>query len=275
MHVSTKPHSALHFVSDFNIYYRTYYLVDIFYANFASEPQQKSCDNRNAGPRERLRMSLFNKKRSVRALDQDSLDAIKRELDSTLNIAANFDKLMAKTGKLAISLEGRVRGDLLAFVLYLDGVGRGGPTDPNEIRVVNKIFDIDLSHVDFELFRNDVGDTHFEHAVPASVLIFNEMGKSVQRAQFTKSDGTVSAEGQTNDLSDLFVCGLINLYALIGSAFISADSVIHESESADLIRYVSMINSAVFGKGAPLPEGAASNALAAHVRLFGKKPKGL
>ena len=219
-------------------------------------------------------MSLFNKKRSVRALDQDSIDAIKRELHSTLAIAANFDRLMAKTGKLTISLEGRVRGDLLAFLLYLDGVGRG-PTDPNEIRVVNKIFDIDLSHVDFELFRNDVGDANFEHAVPASVLIFNEMGKSVQRAQFTKSDGTVAPEGQTSDLSNLFVCGLINLYALIGSAFISADSVIHENESADLIRYVSMINDAVFGKGAPLPEGAASNALAAHVRLFGKKPKGL
>lgn len=216
-------------------------------------------------------MSLFNKKRSVMALDKSSIDAIKSELQSSLNVAESFDKLLAKSGKLVISLEGRVRGDLLAFVLYLDGVGRG-PTDPAEIKVVNQIFDIDLSHVDFELFRKDVGDTNFEHAVPPSVLIFNEMGKNVQRAQFTKSDGSVAQEGQTSDLSDLFVSGLINLYALIGSAFISADGVIHKNESADLIRYIRMINSAVYGEGAPLPAGAAQQTLAAHIRLFKKEP---
>ena len=217
-------------------------------------------------------MSLFNKKRSVMALSDESIAAIKRELDSILNVAANFDKLMAKTGKLVISLEGRVRGDLLAFVLYLDGMG-SGPTDPAEIRVVNQIFGIDLSHVDFTLYRKDVANKYFENAVPPSVLIFNEMGRSVQRAQFTKEDGTVSAQGQTDELSQMFVSGLINLYALIGSAFISADGMIRESESTDLIRYLTMINSAISGADAPLPEGPAQQTLASHVRLFGKKPK--
>ena len=217
-------------------------------------------------------MSLFNKKRSVMALSDESIAAIKRELDSILNVAANFDKLMAKTGKLVISLEGRVRGDLLAFVLYLDGMG-SGPTDPAEIRVVNQIFGIDLSHVDFTLYRKDVANKYFENAVPPSVLIFNEMGRSVQRAQFTKEDGTVSAQGQTDELSQMFVSGLINLYALIGSAFISADGMIRESESTDLIRYLTMINNAISGEDAPLPDGPARQTLASHVRLFGKKPK--
>ena len=217
-------------------------------------------------------MSLFNKKRSVMALSDESIATIKRELDSMLNVAANFDGVMAKTGKLVISLEGRVRGDLLAFLLYLDGVGNG-PTDPAEIRVVNQIFDIDLSHVDFVLFRKDVANKYFENAVPPSVLIFNEMGKSVQRAQFTKKDGSVSAHGQTDELSQMFVSGLINLYALIGSAFISADGTIRESESTDLIRYLTMINNAISGEGAPLPEGPAQQTLASHVRLFGKRPK--
>lgn len=217
-------------------------------------------------------MSLFNRKRSVAALNNDAIYSIKQELNSILDIAASYDKVMSKSDKLIISLEGRVRGDLLAFLLYLDGVGRG-PTDPTEVRVVNKIFDIDLSHVDFVLFRKDVGDKSFENAVPPSILIFDEMGKAVQREQFRTSDGSVGPQGTTTDLSDLFVSGLINLYALIGSAFISADGTIRENESADLIRYISMINRTVYGEDAPLPEGAAQRTLDAHVRLFGKKPK--
>lgn len=217
-------------------------------------------------------MSLFNRKRSVAALSKDAIHSIKQELNSILDIAASYDKVMSKSDKLVISLEGRVRGDLLAFLLYLDGVGRG-PTDPTEIRVVNQIFDIDLSHVDFVLFRKDVGDKSFENAVPPSVLIFDEMGKAVQREQFRTSDGSIGPQGTTTDLSNLFVSGLINLYALIGSAFISADGTIRENESADLIRYISMINRTVYGEDAPLPEGAAQRTLDAHVRLFGKKPK--
>lgn len=217
-------------------------------------------------------MSLFNKKRSVMALSDDAIDSIKQELHSILDIAASYDTAMSKSQDMIISLEGRVRGDLLAFVLYLDGVGRGA-TDMREIEVVNQIFDIDLSHVDFELFRKDVGDKSFENAVPPSILIFNEMGKAVQREQFRKSDGSVGEQGETTDLSTMFVSGLINLYALIGSAFISADGQISERESADLIRYLDMMNRAVFGDGAPLPEGAAQRTLAAHERLFGKKPK--
>lgn len=217
-------------------------------------------------------MSLFNKKRSVMALGDDAINSIKQELQSILDIAASYDKTMSKSGNMVISLEGRVRGDLLAFVLYLDGVGKGA-TDIREIEVVNQIFDIDLSHVDFTLFRKDVGDKSFESAVPPSILIFNEMGKAVQREQFRKRDGTVGEQGATSDLSTLFVTGLINLYALIGSAFISADGQISERESADLIRYLYMMNRAVFGEDAPLPEGAARRTLQAHVRLFGKKPK--
>lgn len=215
---------------------------------------------------------LFNKKRSVRALGDEAIDTIKQELDNMLAVAASFDKAMASTGNLVISLEGRVRGDLLAFALYLDGVGRG-PTDLREIAIVNKIFDIDLSHVDFELFRKDVGDKSFESAVPASVLIFNEMGGMVQREQFKKADGTVAPSGQANDLSRLFVEGLINLYALIGSAFISADEMVSQRESNDLIRYLCMINRAITGSDLPLPDGAAQRAYDAHVRLFGKAPK--
>ncbi len=217
-------------------------------------------------------MSLFNKKRSVTALDQRAISIIKQELQSILDIAASYDKTMSKTGRLIISLEGRVRGDLLAFVLYLDGVGRG-KTDLREIDVVNKIFDIDLSHVDFELFRNDVADSLFEKAVPPSILIFNEMGKMVQREQFRTSEGDVSSQGTTSELSTMFVNGLLNLYALIGSAFISANSEITQRESEDLIRYLCMINNAINGSSLPLPEGAAARTYGAHIRLFGKKPK--
>ncbi len=217
-------------------------------------------------------MSLFEKKRSVRALGDEAINAIKQELDSMLEIAASYDRVMSKSGELIISLEGRIRGDLLAFVLYLDGVGKG-QTDLAEIEVVNQIFDIDLSHVDFELFRSDVGDKEFENAVPASVLIISELGKSVQRAQFTTGDGQVGPQGNSTELSDLFVKGLINLYALIGSAFISADGQITERESADLIRYLCMINRAITGASEPLPEEAARRTMQAHVRLFGKKPK--
>jgi|GEM_PF-2789936 len=217
-------------------------------------------------------MSLFNKKRSVMALGDDAIASIKQELNSILGIAASYDKTLAQSGKLIISLEGRVRGDLLAFVLYLDGVGKS-KVDLREIEVVNQIFDIDLSHVDFTLFRSEVGDKAFEHAVPASILIFNEMGKIVQREQFRKRDGSVGSQGNSAELSSLFVNGLINLYALIGSAFISADGQISEHESEDLIRYLCMMNRAVNGTGAPLPAGAAQRTLDAHVRLFGKQPK--
>ncbi len=217
-------------------------------------------------------MSLFEKKRSVTALGDDAIDTIKQELHSMLKIAASYDKMMLKSGGLVISLEGRIRGDLLAFVLYLDGMGRG-KTDPKEIEVVNQIFDIDLWHVDFELFRNDVGDKEFENAVPPSILIINELGKTVQREQFRKSDGGIGPQGETSDLSNMLVAGLINLYALIGSAFISADGEISERESADLIRYLCMMNRAVTGQCEPLPVGAAQRTMQAHVRLFGKKPK--
>ena len=217
-------------------------------------------------------MSLFDKKRPVTALSKEDIDSIKRELQSILDIAASYDQVMMKSGELVISLEGRIRGDLLAFLLYLDGVGRG-KTDPKEIEVVNQIFDIDLSHVDFQIFRNDVGNKSFESSVPPSALILNEMGKAVQRAQFRKSDGDVGPQGDTDTLSGLFVSGLINVYALIGSAFISADGQAVESESNDLIRYLYMINRAVNGPDAPLPTGPAQRVYDAHVRLFGKRPK--
>jgi hypothetical protein len=217
-------------------------------------------------------MSLFNKKRFVTALGDDALESIKQELHSILSIAASFDKLLSGTGNTTISLEGRVRADLLAFVLYLDGMGKI-KTDPREVEVVNQIFDIDLSHVDFALFRSEVGDKAFEHAVPPSILIFSEMGKVVQREQFRKSDGSVGPQGDTDELSVLFVDGLINLYALIGSAFISANQQISERESGDLIRYLRMMNCAINGPDAPLPAGAAQRTLDAHVRLFGKPPK--
>lgn len=217
-------------------------------------------------------MSLFDKKRSVMALSNEALATIKQELHSMLNIASSYDKVMSNSGENIISLEGRIRGDLLAFVLYLDGMGKG-KTDPKEIEVVNQIFDIDLSHVDFDLYRKDVGDKSFENAVPPSVLIINELGKTVQREQFRTRDGEVGPQGNSTELSSLFVSGLINLYALIGSAFISADGTVSERESGDLIRYLCMMNRAITGTSEPLPEGAAQRAMDAHVRLFGKKPK--
>lgn len=217
-------------------------------------------------------MSLFEKKRSVAALNEDAINSIKRELGSMLEVAASYDRVMGKTGRLVISLEGRIRGDLLGFVLYLDGMGKG-ETDATEIDVVNRIFDIDLWHEDYQLFRRDVSDKRFENAVPPSILIIRELGKTVQREQFRTSDGSVSPQGETTELSDLLVNGLINLYALIGSAFISADGEIVERESADLIRYLCMINRAITGASEPLPQGAAQRTMDAHVRLFGKKPK--
>ncbi|MDO4806693.1 MAG: hypothetical protein Q4A07_05535 [Coriobacteriales bacterium] len=217
-------------------------------------------------------MSLFDKKRSVTALSKEAIDSIKQDLQSMLSIAASYDQVMMRSGELVISLEGRIRGDLLAFALYLDGVGKG-KTDPKEIEVVNQIFDIDLSHVDFEIFRNDVGNKSFESSVPPSALILNEMGKAVQREQFRKSDGNVGPQGDTDTLSNLLVADLINLYALIGSAFITADGQALESESNDLIRYLCMINRALNGPDAPLPAGPAQRVYQAHIRLFGRKPK--
>ena len=217
-------------------------------------------------------MSLFDKKRSVAALSDRAIDSIKNELDSMLGVAASFDNVMQKSDTICISLEGRMRADLLAFTLYLDGVGKG-PTDLAEIKVVNKIFDIDLSHVDFQLYRKDVGNRSFEHAVPPSVLMLNELGRTVQREQFRTSDGSVASQGETSELSSMLVDGLINLYALIGSAFISADGQIRESESNDLIRYLCMMSRAVNGPDASLPEGPAQNVCQSHVRLFGKQPR--
>ena len=205
-------------------------------------------------------MSLFDKKRSVAALSDRAIDSIKNELDSMLGVAASFDNVMHKSDAICISLEGRMRADLLAFTLYLDGIGKG-PTDLAEIKVVNKIFDIDLSHVDFELFRKDVGDANFEHAIPPSVLILKELGK---RLEAERATDTGSAE-----VARTLCCDLINVYALIGSALLSADGQVTEQESADLVRYLAMISEAALGTGATLPEGAAQRTLAAHERLFG------
>lgn len=217
-------------------------------------------------------MSLFEKRRPVTALSDQEIQSIKQELHSILQIAQSFDQVMGKSGNAVVGLEGRVRADLLAFVLYLDCAGRA-PTDPAEIAVVNTIFDTDLTKADFALYRKEVSNKLFEKSVPPSILIYSEMGKAVQREQFRTSDGTVGPEGTSNTLSSMFVHGLINLYALIGSAFISADGEAREKESGDLIRYLSMMNRAINGADAPLPKGPAQQAYDAHIRLFGKKPK--
>ncbi|MBR3317458.1 MAG: hypothetical protein IKG21_06550 [Atopobiaceae bacterium] len=210
-------------------------------------------------------MGLFERKRSVRALDDASIDAIRRELNSVLGIAQSYDQLMMHADVVPISIEGRIRGDLLAFVLYLAGVN--GSVDMREILVVNHIFDIDLSHVDFTIFREDVSDHLFEHAIPPSILMLQELGSTLQREMEASGDAT-----DTN-LPAAFAVDLINLYALVGSALISADERITERESADLLRYLYMMCYAAFGENTELPSGPAYRVLAAHKRLFGRVPK--
>ena len=210
-------------------------------------------------------MALFERKRSVRALDPASVDAIRRELESVLSVAASYDALMVKNGSATISLEGRIRGDLLAFVLYLAGITKG--VDAREIAVVNRIFDIDLDHVDFQLFHDDVSTHLFEHAIPPSILMLMELGSTLQIQMRASGD-----EMDTN-LAAAFCVDLINLYALVGSALISADGKITERESTDLIRYLTLMCHSAFGEEAELPPGPAQQALAAHARLFGRKPK--
>lgn len=220
-------------------------------------------------------MSLFNKKRSVVTLNNDAIESIRQELHSLLEVAASFDRIAAKTNGAVISLEGRIRADLLAFVLYLDGIDRG--TDPAEIAVVNKIFDIDMWHEDFALFSRDVANRLFETTVPPSILILSEMGKILQTETSRSGEGeTASQVASRNGVDDIALelgNGLVNLYALIGSAFISADGSVSRRESEDLIRYVAMTGRAVNGAEAPLPKGAAQRIYDAHVRLFGRKPK--
>lgn len=220
-------------------------------------------------------MSLFNRRRSVIALNDDAIDSIKQELHSLLEVAASFDRIASNTNGAVISLEGRIRADLLAFVLYLDGIDRG--TDPAEIAVVNKIFDIDLWHEDFAMYSQDVASKLFENTVPPSILILSEMGKVLQTETSRSTDGeTASQVASRNGVSDIsreLGNGLVNLYALIGSAFISADGTVTRRESEDLIRYVVMTSRAVNGADAPLPKGAAQHTYDAHVRLFGRKPK--
>lgn len=210
-------------------------------------------------------MSLFERKRSVRALDPASIDAIRHELEAVLSVAASYDALMAKNASLTISLEGRIRGDLLAFVLYLAGITRG--VDTREIAVVNRIFDINLDHVDFKIFRDDVSAHLFEHAIPPSILMLMELGSTLQR----EMDAT--GDAMDTNLAAAFCVDLINLYALVGSALISADGRITERESADLIRYLALMCRAAFGDEAELPAGPAQQTLVAHTRLFGRKPK--
>ena len=210
-------------------------------------------------------MALFERRRSVRALDPASVAAIKRELQSVLSVAASYDKLMANDDALIISLEGRIRGDLLTFVLYLAGISRG--VDKREIAIVNDLFDINLDHVDFTMFRSDVSGRLFERAIPPSILMLMELGTTLQRE--------MSASGNEMDtnLAAAFSVDLINLYALVGSALVSADGSITERESADLIRYLYLMCRAAFGPNSELPPGPAQQVLAAHVRLFGKPPK--
>ena len=204
-------------------------------------------------------MGLFERKRSVSALDDKDIQTIKRQLDAMLDIARSYDRTMASAGLLTISLEGRMRGDLLAFTLYLAGADKS--IKLQEVAVVNRIFDIDLSHVDFELFRKDVGDANFEHAIPPSVLILKELGKRLEAEHSVDTSSTEVAQTLCRDL--------INVYALIGSALLSADGQVTEQESADLVRYLSMICEAALGASASLPEGAAQRTMAAHERLFG------
>jgi hypothetical protein len=216
-------------------------------------------------------MGLFNKKRSVGALGDDALAAIKDELDSVLSVAKSYDQVMlSKADGIIISLEGRIRGDLLAFMLYLSGIEKG--VDPNEILTVNKLFDIDLSNVDFQIFRNDVSNKNFERSVPPAIWLTLELGDTLEREARKEESGDETSES-TGVLAQTIADDLINAYALIGSAFISADGQIRESESNDLIRYLHMMSRAVNGPDASLPEGPAQNVCQSHVRLFGKQPR--
>ena len=216
-------------------------------------------------------MGLFNKKRSVGALGDAALEAIKDELDSVLSVAKSYDQVMlSKSDGIVISLEGRIRGDLLAFMLYLSGIEKG--VDPNEILTVNKLFDIDLSHVDFQIFRNDVSNKNFERSVPPAIWLTLELGDTLEREARKEESGDENSES-TGVLAQTIADDLINAYALIGSAFISADSTVTERESGDLVRYLYLMSDAVHGEGSPLPMGAATRTEQAHVRLFGKKPK--
>ena len=213
-------------------------------------------------------MGLFEKKRSVMALGDQALDSIKAELDSVLSVAKSYDSIMVKNNDgILISLEGRIRGDLLAFMLYLSGVSRG--LSQNEILTVNRLFGIDLSHVDFEIFYADVSNRNYEKSVPPAIWLIKELGATLQRVAVKEGEEPADKP----DLAIALACDLINVYALIGSALISADSTITERESSDLIRYLYLMNRAVQGEGAPLPEGPASRCVEAHVRLFGKAPK--
>ena len=205
-------------------------------------------------------MGLFERKHSVSMLGDKDIQTIKTQLDAMLDIAKSYDRTMSSAGLLTISLEGRMRGDLLAFMLYLAGADK--TIKLQEVEVVNRIFDIDLSHVDFELFRKDVGDTNFERAIPPSVLILKELGRRLE-AEYAEDTGS-------SEVAHALCCDLINVYALIGSALLSADGQVTEQESADLVRYLTMISEAALGTGATLPEGAAQRTLAAHERLFGK-----
>lgn len=210
-------------------------------------------------------MGLFERKRSVRALGPEAIEFIHQELESVLSVASSYDQLMANDEMIEISLEGRIRGDLLAFMLYLSGVSRG--IDLREIQIVNKIFDIDLCHVDFTIFRNDVSDYLYEHAIPASILYLQELGTVLQRE--------MAADGKKvdADFAAAFSVDLINLYALVGSALISADGKVTERESGDLVRYLYRMCVGAFGPEAVLPDGPAHRTLDAHIRLFGKEPK--
>lgn len=220
-------------------------------------------------------MSLFNTRRSVRALSDEALESIKQRLESMLSIAASLDVAMGKTDSFVISLEGRMRGDLLAFMLYLDGVDKN--TDPADIAVVNRLFDTNLTQTDFAMFRQEVANKWFEQAVPPSFLILKELGKTLQTEQETAPDGRTALEvSQQSGVQDIALelgNGLIDLYALVGSAFLSADGNITKRESNDLIRYLAMLNRSVNGVDAPFPPGAAQRAYDAHIRLFGRKPR--
>lgn len=228
------------------------------------------------GDCEVLAMGLFDKKRSVIALGDQALETIHNELNSVLSVAKSYDDIMSKSGDMMISLEGRIRGDLLAFMLYLSGVGKIA-VSPSEIATVNKLFDINLSHEDFRLYRKDVGEKAFERSVPPAILLLKELGTTLQREAAKTEEGRRALEENAKNgipsLAQAFGDDLINVYALIGSALISADSKVTERESGDLVRYLWMINQVVNGADAPLPAGAAQRTLEAHVRLFGKQPK--
>ena len=208
-------------------------------------------------------MGLFERKHSVSMLGDKDIQTIRQQLDAILDIAKSYDRTMASAGLLTISLEGRMRGDLLAFTLYLAGADK--TIKLQEVEVVNRIFDIDLSHVDFELFRKDVSDSNFEHAIPPSILILKELGKRLEAEHASDANSTKVAQALCRDL--------INVYALIGSALLSADGQVTERESEDLVSYLIMISEAALGTGAELPEGAAQRTLAAHERLFGRLRK--